>query len=139
MLELLSAQHTRTFSLHYKNKATLARQSGHAILAVESLISSLPPKEGQILYTARVDPHLISGCEVVLDVDLPSLKLLVTSSTSSSAVFLGSMPHPHWCHCLLNWEYFLFAFEELSWPYAMWHILCPCPVPTLHMQLSVIP
>jgi hypothetical protein len=43
---------------------------------VDSLISSLPPREGQILYIAQVDPHLIGGCEVVLDVDLSSLKLL---------------------------------------------------------------
>jgi hypothetical protein len=70
------SMHQNILSTHYKNKATAVHQCGHAIIAVESLISSLPPKEGQILYSACVDPHLISGCEVVLDVDLSSLKLL---------------------------------------------------------------
>jgi hypothetical protein len=70
------SMHRNIFSTHYKNKATVAHQCGHAILAMESLISSLPPREGWILYTAQVDPHLIGGCEVVLDVDLSSLKLL---------------------------------------------------------------
>jgi hypothetical protein len=74
VLELHSIlQHRNIFSSHYKNKATVAHQCGHAILAIESFISSLPPQEGRILYTAWVDPHLIGGCEVVLDVDLVSL------------------------------------------------------------------
>ncbi|KAJ7034592.1 hypothetical protein C8F04DRAFT_1101509 [Mycena alexandri] len=32
------------------------------------MIGTLPPREGIQLYMARVDPHLISGCEVALDV-----------------------------------------------------------------------
>lgn len=32
------------------------------------MIGPLPPKEGVQLYMPWVDPHLISGCEVVLDV-----------------------------------------------------------------------
>ncbi|KAJ3858921.1 hypothetical protein EV359DRAFT_13776, partial [Lentinula novae-zelandiae] len=36
-------------------------------------IGCLPPREGIILYMARVDPHLIFGCEIVLDIDLSLL------------------------------------------------------------------
>jgi hypothetical protein len=68
--------HRNIFMSHYLSKAMVAHQCGHAMLAVESLITALPPKEGRILYTARVDPHLINGCEVVLDVDMSALKLL---------------------------------------------------------------
>jgi hypothetical protein len=64
------------FLPHYEKKATVACQCGHAILAVESLLSTLPPKEGWILYMAQVDPHLVSGCEVALDSDLVALKEL---------------------------------------------------------------
>ncbi|KAK6974806.1 hypothetical protein R3P38DRAFT_583593 [Favolaschia claudopus] len=36
----------------------------------ESFIGVLPPREGLQLYKARVDPHLTSGCEIVLHTDL---------------------------------------------------------------------
>jgi hypothetical protein len=34
------------------------------------MIGALPPREGLQLYEARVDPHLTSGCEVVLDTEV---------------------------------------------------------------------
>ncbi|KII91974.1 hypothetical protein PLICRDRAFT_36739 [Plicaturopsis crispa FD-325 SS-3] len=41
----------------------------YAIFSVESFVGGLPAFHGKTLYMARVDPHLTSGCEVVLDVD----------------------------------------------------------------------
>ncbi|KAJ6595586.1 hypothetical protein DFH09DRAFT_905906, partial [Mycena vulgaris] len=35
-------------------------------------VGVLPPREALILYKARVDPHLTSGCEVALDTDRAS-------------------------------------------------------------------
>ncbi|KAJ7862074.1 hypothetical protein B0H13DRAFT_1900276 [Mycena leptocephala] len=56
------------FEKHYLVKASKAQGVAHASFTVDSMIGSLPPREGVQLYMARVDPHLISGCEVVLDV-----------------------------------------------------------------------
>lgn len=62
--------HKNIFIDHYTNKATKARSSGYLIYGTESLVrkSRLPPREARILYFARVNPHLISGCEVIIDV-----------------------------------------------------------------------
>lgn len=57
------------FLRHYHIKASKARNVANATFASESMIGSLPPYEGLRLYMARVDPHLIFGCEVALDVD----------------------------------------------------------------------
>ncbi|KAL0564308.1 hypothetical protein V5O48_017737, partial [Marasmius crinis-equi] len=52
---------------HYRIKAEKARKVAHAVLHVESMIGTLPPDEGRILYMGCVDPHLIYGCEIILD------------------------------------------------------------------------
>ncbi|KAF8210727.1 hypothetical protein K438DRAFT_1569988, partial [Mycena galopus ATCC 62051] len=57
------------FSHHYTLKASKARSISYATFSVDSFVGVLPPREGLMLYKARVDPHLTSGCEVVLDVD----------------------------------------------------------------------
>ncbi|KAJ7167411.1 hypothetical protein C8R43DRAFT_174350 [Mycena crocata] len=57
------------FSKHYSVKASKARSVSYATFSVESFVGVLPPREGLLLYKARVDPHLTFGCEVVLDVD----------------------------------------------------------------------
>ncbi|SJL01089.1 uncharacterized protein ARMOST_04405 [Armillaria ostoyae] len=58
------------YDKHYKVKASQARLSKDAIFSrVENRVGSLPVKEGLILYTAKVDPYLIAGCEIVLDID----------------------------------------------------------------------
>ncbi|KAJ7897473.1 hypothetical protein B0H13DRAFT_1623474, partial [Mycena leptocephala] len=56
-------------SKHYSVKASKARSVSYATFSVESFVGVLPPREALLLYKARVDPHLISGCEVSLDVD----------------------------------------------------------------------
>lgn len=68
--------HRNIFVDHYQAKADKARKCIYGILSVESLVHTLPPKMGRLLYTARVDPHLISGCEVIIDVDVPRLTSL---------------------------------------------------------------
>ncbi len=58
------------YDKHYRVKATQARLSKDAIFSrVENRVGSLPVKEGLVLYTAKVDPYLIAGCEIVLDID----------------------------------------------------------------------
>ncbi|KAJ7647985.1 hypothetical protein FB45DRAFT_975413 [Roridomyces roridus] len=56
------------FQKHYETKTSKAQGVAHASFTVDSMIGTLPPKEGVQLYMARVDPHLISGCEVSPDV-----------------------------------------------------------------------
>lgn len=68
--------HRNIFAAHYEGKAQKARVVGNAILGVESMIGNLPPRIGAKLYMARVDPHLVGGCEVILDVDPPRLEVL---------------------------------------------------------------
>ncbi|PBK88664.1 hypothetical protein ARMGADRAFT_937020 [Armillaria gallica] len=59
------------YDKHYKVKVTQARLTKDAIFShVENRIGSLPVKEGLMLYTTKVDPHLIAGCEIALDIDL---------------------------------------------------------------------
>lgn len=60
----------------FQNGCT-ARSCGYLIYGTESLVGKtrLPPREARILYFARVDPHLISGCEVIIDVDSAVKKL----------------------------------------------------------------
>ncbi|KAJ7125276.1 hypothetical protein C8R44DRAFT_533726, partial [Mycena epipterygia] len=48
------------FEKHYLVKASKAQGIAHASFTVDSMIGTLPPKEGIRLYMARVDPHLIS-------------------------------------------------------------------------------
>lgn len=67
------------FAAHYSSKATKARQCAHAILGMNTLVGSLPPKEGRTLYMARVDPHLISAIKMAEQV----LKPLEISSSST--------------------------------------------------------
>ncbi|RDB17742.1 RNA-directed DNA polymerase from mobile element jockey [Hypsizygus marmoreus] len=55
------------FAEHYAVKASKARNVANATFAVETMLGSLAPADGKLLYLARVDPHLISGCEVVID------------------------------------------------------------------------
>ncbi|KAJ7730266.1 hypothetical protein DFH07DRAFT_756385, partial [Mycena maculata] len=61
--------HKNVFSSHYTSKASTARRSGHAVLGIEAYIGNLPPKEGRLLYMACIDPHLMSGADVIIDVD----------------------------------------------------------------------
>ncbi|KAF5378200.1 hypothetical protein D9615_007560 [Tricholomella constricta] len=54
---------------HYTSKASTARYCGHRIMAIEDLTGRLTPKELKQLYMARVDCHLIQGCEISPDAE----------------------------------------------------------------------
>jgi hypothetical protein len=55
------------FPDHYKAKASTARYCVHRIMGIEDSAGRLTPKEFKNLYMARVDCHLIHGCEVSPD------------------------------------------------------------------------
>ncbi|GLB40535.1 hypothetical protein LshimejAT787_0804060 [Lyophyllum shimeji] len=57
------------FIEHYNKKASKAQLIGRMIFALESKVGTIPPWEARRLYTALLDPHLIHGCEVCLDID----------------------------------------------------------------------
>ncbi|KAJ6461898.1 hypothetical protein C8R47DRAFT_993339 [Mycena vitilis] len=77
------------FAAHYSAKASTARKTGFTVLGVESYIGALPPKEGRLLYTACMDPHLVSGADVIVDVDDKALALLEKVQTSFLRRLLG--------------------------------------------------
>jgi hypothetical protein len=52
---------------HYKAKASAARFCAYRLLGIEESTGRLTPKELRILYMARVDCHLIHGCEISPD------------------------------------------------------------------------
>ena len=47
-----------------------------AIFAMESVVGTIPPREGLQLYKSRTDPHLTFTAEVAVDVDDSFLALL---------------------------------------------------------------
>ncbi|KAJ7315542.1 hypothetical protein DFH08DRAFT_636406, partial [Mycena albidolilacea] len=61
---------------HYKAKACTGQYCAHRIMAVEDMTGRLMPKELKELYMARVDRHLIHGCEIMPDSEDIHLKQL---------------------------------------------------------------
>ncbi|SJL02428.1 uncharacterized protein ARMOST_05755 [Armillaria ostoyae] len=58
------------FTKHITVKATKARVTKDALFSrVENECGSVPPHEGRRIYFGRIDPYLIAGCEVALDVN----------------------------------------------------------------------
>ncbi|RDX40928.1 hypothetical protein OH76DRAFT_1302111, partial [Lentinus brumalis] len=53
---------------HYVRKEKTARNMANSCLALEGFVGAVPPAILLSLYQARVDPHLVAGCEVALDV-----------------------------------------------------------------------
>ncbi|KAJ7090739.1 hypothetical protein B0H15DRAFT_778739 [Mycena belliarum] len=60
----------------YKVKAKKATTAANVLLGLDRFVGALPAWDMRTLYMARVDPYLIAGCEVCLDVNAKSLKLL---------------------------------------------------------------
>jgi hypothetical protein len=81
------------FADFYDSKAKKSRSIAHQILQIESMIGALPPKEAKVIYMGRLDPHLIYGCEVALDIDLPLLDLLAAVQISFWRRILGVNGH----------------------------------------------
>ncbi|PPQ72667.1 hypothetical protein CVT25_007993, partial [Psilocybe cyanescens] len=80
------------FAEHYVKKSNLAAAGNRSFYMLESIFGTLWPKLGVQLYMARVDPHLIHGCEVVLDVDSSSLLLLEKIQLEGLRRILGLGP-----------------------------------------------
>ncbi|VDB97613.1 unnamed protein product [Peniophora sp. CBMAI 1063] len=57
------------FAPHYSDIAAKARGAALAILAGHSVFGDLPPETLRLLYLGRVDPHLCSGADIMVDVD----------------------------------------------------------------------
>ncbi|TFK84191.1 hypothetical protein K466DRAFT_448178, partial [Polyporus arcularius HHB13444] len=64
------------FAEHYVKKATAARNVANTSLSLESSVGTIPPPAVLALYRAQVEPHLVYGCEVALDVSDSELKPL---------------------------------------------------------------
>ncbi|KAJ7183924.1 hypothetical protein C8R46DRAFT_826841, partial [Mycena filopes] len=60
----------------YKVKAKKARRAANVILGLNRFVGHLTAWDTRTLYMARVDPYLIAGCEICIDVDGKGLKLL---------------------------------------------------------------
>ena len=57
-------------------KAKKATVVGNVILSLDRFFGHLPAWDARTLYMALVDPYLISACDVCLNVNIKSLKLL---------------------------------------------------------------
>jgi hypothetical protein len=66
------------FEDHYKAKASTARYCAHRIMGIEDSAGRLTPEQFKVLYMARVDCHLIHGCEVSPDSEDIHVKELCT-------------------------------------------------------------
>ncbi|KAF5318373.1 hypothetical protein D9758_018673 [Tetrapyrgos nigripes] len=62
------------FAAHFSRIATEARKNANAVLSIESVVGSLLPESARILYTAQVDPYLVNGCDIMLDVQKTYLR-----------------------------------------------------------------
>ncbi|KAI1792314.1 hypothetical protein LXA43DRAFT_887857 [Ganoderma leucocontextum] len=71
-----STSHADMFAAHYTRKEQTARAAANAALSVESHIGTIPATTARMLYLAHVEPHLVFGCEVALDVRANALKSL---------------------------------------------------------------
>ncbi|KZV68968.1 hypothetical protein PENSPDRAFT_581662 [Peniophora sp. CONT] len=65
----LRSTHKNMFADHFKAKASKARRVANTMFALKVFVGCVPPWEGRIILGARVEPHLIHGCDVVPDVD----------------------------------------------------------------------
>ncbi|KAJ7103073.1 hypothetical protein B0H15DRAFT_974713, partial [Mycena belliarum] len=60
----------------YAVKAKKARRAANVIRGLDRFVGNLTAWDMRTLYMARVDPYLTAGCDVCLDVNFKSLKLL---------------------------------------------------------------
>ncbi|KAJ7061767.1 hypothetical protein C8F01DRAFT_987168 [Mycena amicta] len=60
------------YSVQKKN----ATRTSNVILALDRFLSDMPAWDLRTLYIAMVDPYLIAGCEIILDVNATCLRML---------------------------------------------------------------
>ncbi|KAJ7186145.1 hypothetical protein C8R46DRAFT_880834 [Mycena filopes] len=77
------------FAAHYAAKASTARGTAYSVLGVEAYVGDLPPREGRLLYMACIDPHLVSGADIIVDVDDTALAVLEKVQRSFLRRLLG--------------------------------------------------
>ncbi|KAJ7451917.1 hypothetical protein FB451DRAFT_1051101, partial [Mycena latifolia] len=85
-----TSTHSNIFAKHYTVKASKSRATSNVIFGLNHRIGSLPVL---VLYTARVDCYLISGCELALDTDDSLIRELVDVQHSFLRRLLGLNPH----------------------------------------------
>ncbi|KAJ7127790.1 hypothetical protein C8R44DRAFT_616448, partial [Mycena epipterygia] len=71
-------------------QAKKARRAANIILGLNRFVGNLTVWDSRTLYMARVDPYLTADCEICLDMDAKSLKLL----ESVQCMFLRRMLGP---------------------------------------------
>ncbi|KZV85270.1 hypothetical protein EXIGLDRAFT_595852, partial [Exidia glandulosa HHB12029] len=77
------------FDNHYSTKASKTSAAAHSILHVDAMVDSLPPAAGKTLYTARLEPLLLYGCEAMPDTDDSLLERLTAVQTMFIRSLLG--------------------------------------------------
>ncbi len=88
-----TASKRHIFAEHYVKQASAARNFiANTSLSLESSVGTIPPPAVLTMYRAQVEPHLVYGCEVALDVSDSELKplLAVQHTYLPRALGLGS-------------------------------------------------
>lgn len=65
---ILCSTSASIFADNYAAKARSAQRVANVTLACEAVLGNIPPKEGCLLYKARIEPLLSAGFEAVIDV-----------------------------------------------------------------------
>ncbi|KAM5531362.1 hypothetical protein V8D89_014955 [Ganoderma adspersum] len=81
------------FANHYARRAQSAEKLVHASFLLSAYTGKLPPQVALMLYHARVELHLMFGCEVALDVHAPSYEHLEKVKVSFLRHSLGLGNH----------------------------------------------
>ncbi|PBK84342.1 hypothetical protein ARMGADRAFT_1048247 [Armillaria gallica] len=120
----LRSSHSDIFADHYDNMAKAACKAANGVLSTRSLTGGvLPPTEGRTLYTALVDPYLISGADVILDVREQHLHSL------SIVQKLVSLPPSAFAHIALMASAKLANTGHASWVADLAIVLACLPIP----------
>ncbi len=61
----------------------------NALFGAEHFVGTIPPKDGISVYMATVDPHLMSACDVSIDIDPASLAELERAQKTFLCHLLG--------------------------------------------------
>lgn len=122
---------TNIFANHYINKAVKARSVANVTFCLESFIGSLPPADGKRIYNARIDPHLTSGCEVSLDVNMHLLAPLQKIQHTFIRRLIGLNPRAM-CAVLFSETGILpLAYRRIL--LALRYLLYVCALPSNHL------
>lgn len=122
---------TNIFANHYINKAVKARSVANVTFCLESFIGSLPPADGKRIYNARIDPHLTSGCEVSLDVNMHLLALLQKIQHTFIRCLIGLNPRAMRAVLFSETGILPLAYRRIL--LALRYLLYVCALPSNHL------